>query len=195
MQRYFEICESTSKISDFLRCSKMKIKIQIVSIWTNFHIIYQNLPKFTREFENKAFLRRLNFPLIQVNVLYRCREMSDFKSKTRFEMVIKFPQDVQVKSTNICFLTKSQSKSPICVRNRIANHLKSSFKNKVRMSFRPNWFFWIDFDYNLPFMQKISKKTNNLCSKILKYASPTYQSSQGQRGLFLYERYLNKIHF
>jgi hypothetical protein len=55
MQRYFEIYESTSKISEFLRCSKTKITIQIVSILTNFDKIYQNLPKFTREFENKAF--------------------------------------------------------------------------------------------------------------------------------------------
>ncbi len=55
MQRYFEICESISKISEFLRCSKMKINIQIVSIWTNFDIIYQNLSKFAREFE-KCFI-------------------------------------------------------------------------------------------------------------------------------------------
>ncbi len=85
-----EICESTSKISEFLRSSKMKINIQIVSIWTNFDIIYQNLPKFAREFENKAFLRRLNFSLIREYFLYLCIEMSDFKSRTRFEMVIKF---------------------------------------------------------------------------------------------------------
>jgi hypothetical protein len=68
----------------------MKIKIQIASILTNFDIIYQNLPKFAREFENKSFLRTSDVSSILVYFIYLFIEMSDFKSKTRFGMVVKF---------------------------------------------------------------------------------------------------------
>ncbi len=111
MQKYFEICESTSKISKFLRCSKMKIKIQIVSIWTNFDIIYQNLPKFAREFENKAFLRRLIhwFEYISYISAQRCWILNprpDLKWSLNSPIMIKanqhmFPNKILVKIANL----------------------------------------------------------------------------------------------
>jgi hypothetical protein len=57
MQRYFEICESTSKISEFLRCSKMKITIQIVSIWTNFDQIFRKFQWFYWFFSKRMISR------------------------------------------------------------------------------------------------------------------------------------------